>query len=236
MTLARWILAAAVAAAAQGSSTGLSEENDAPGRAPALVCQEDFEKGADRWEPTDPNAWQIEQIDGNKVYSQSKGSKYSPPQRSPLNISLLKDVYVGDFVLTVRVQSTCRDYNHRDVCLFFGHQGPSHFYYVHLGKKADPHANQIFIVNDAPRTMITEKQSPGTPWDDQWHRVKVVRRVADGTIEVYFDDMETPVMTAKDKTFAWGRVGLGSFDDTSRWDDVRLEGVAVEPAKSRDGQ
>ena len=29
----------------------------------------------------------------------------------------------------------------------------------------------------------------GTNWDEKWHDVKIVRRVADGTIEVYFDDI-----------------------------------------------
>ncbi len=189
-----------------------------------LVFKDGFEKGADHWKPTDAKAWKVVETDRGKVYSQFQGSKYKPPQRSPLNISLLKDATVGDFVLTVKAQSTCRDYGHRDMCLFFGYQDPAHFYYVHLGKKADPHANQIFIVNKADRTMITKKKSPGTPWDDKWHRVKIVRRVKDGAIEVYFDNMKTPVMTAVDKTFVWGQVGLGSFDDTGNWDNFRLHG------------
>ena len=193
-----------------------------------LLLKEGFEKGADHWRPTDPKAWKVVESDRGKVYSQFQGSKYKPPHRSPLNISLLKDVTVGDFVLAVRLQSTCRDYGHRDMCLFFGYQDPAHFYYVHLGKKADPHANQIFIVNKADRTMITKKKSPGTPWDDKWHRVKIVRRVTDGTIEVYFDNMKTPVMTAVDKTFTWGKVGLGSFDDTGNWDNFRLYGTKVK--------
>ncbi len=200
-----------------------AEKSDLP-----LVLEEDFEKGARRWQPTDVDAWKILQTDGGKVYNQFRGSKYRPPHRSPLNISLVKDVTVGDFVLTVKAQSTCRDYGHRDMCLFFGYQDPAHFYYVHLGKKADPHANQIFIVNAAARTMITDKKSPGTPWDDKWHEVKIVRRVKDGTIEIYFDDMKTPVMTAQDKTFTHGRVGLGSFDDTGNWDDFKLRGNTVD--------
>jgi hypothetical protein len=114
------------------------------------------------------------------------------------------------------------------MCLFFGFQDPSHFYNVHLGKQTDDHANQIFIVNGAPRSKISIKTSSGTDWDDEWHRVKLVRRVDDGTIAVYFDDMETPVMTARDKTFTWGRVGLGSFDDTGEWDDVKLYGVETQ--------
>ncbi len=197
-----------------------------------LIFEENFENGADRWQPTDATAWQIKQTDAGHVYSQfKKRSDYEPPHRSPYNVSLLKDVYVGDFVLEAKVLSTHPDYGHRDVCLFFGYQDPAHFYYVHLGKKTDDHANQIFIVNEAPRTKISTKTTPGTDWDDKWHQVKIVRKTGDGTIEIYFDNMETPVMVANDKTFVWGRIGLGSFDDTSDWDDIRLRGTRVEPEK-----
>lgn len=222
--LASVVLGLAGALSWAGGSPRAAEADDLP-----LLIEEDFEQGAERWEPTDPNAWKVIEAGGSKVYSQFQGSKYQPPHRSPLNIALLKDVVVGDFVIEAKVQSTCRDYGHRDMCLFFGYQDPAHFYYVHLGKQADPHANQIFIVNGAPRMMITRKQSPGIPWDEAWHRVKIVRRVADGVIEVYFDDMQTPVMTAQDKTFTWGRVGLGSFDDTGNWDDVKLFGRKAGP-------
>ena len=51
---------------------------------------------------------------------------------------------------------------------------------AHLGKKTDDHANQIFIVNAAPRQKISTTTTPGTNWDDAWHHVKIVRRVADG--------------------------------------------------------
>ena len=120
-----------------------------------------------------------------------------------------------DFELTVRVQNTNKKAGrHRDLCIFWGYQDPNHFYYVHIGAKADPHACQIFIVNDAPRTMITVDQAKGTPWTDGWHDVKVVRRVDDGTMEVYFDDMKKPYMTAKDKTFTGARSASGRSTTT----------------------
>ena len=197
-----------------------------------LVYEEDFENGAKNWEPTDDSAWKVVDSGSSKVYSQfKKKSDYNPPHRSPFNISLLRDVFVGDFDLHVKVKSTHPDYGHRDVCLFFGYQDPANFHYVHLGKKADAHANQIFIVDDKPRTKISLTSTDGTDWDDQWHDVKIERRVSDGTINVYFDDMKNPVMTAKDKTFTWGRVGLGSFDDTADFDNVRLYGAKVEKPK-----
>ncbi len=194
-----------------------------------LVFADDFEKGADRWEPTDPKGWKVVDTGGGKVFSQfEKASPYKPPHRSPLHIALVKDVVVGDFVLEAKCRSTVKDYGHRDLCLFFGHQDRGHFYYVHLGKKTDDHANQIFIVDGADRKKISTKTTPGTDWDDGWHRVRVVRSVKDGTIEVFFDDHKAPVMTATDTKFAWGRVGVGSFDDTGNWDDVKLWGKKVE--------
>ena len=42
---------------------------------------------------------------------------------------------------------------------------------------------------------------------------------------LYFDDMENPIMTANDKTFTWGQIGVGSFDDTADWDDLKLHGT-----------
>jgi hypothetical protein len=202
-----------------------------------LVAKEDFEKGMDRWGTTDPDpkngVWEVVEIKNgdkpNHALRVTGKSSYEPPHRSPHSIALLKDVKVGDFELTARVQNTNKTAGaHRDLCLFWGYQDPSHFYYVHFGAKADPHACQIFIVNDAPRVMITKQEAKGTPWTDGWHTLKVVRRVKDGTIEAYFDDMKKPLMTAKDTTFGVGLVGIGTFDDHGHFDDVVLRGERVK--------
>ncbi len=192
-----------------------------------LVFQDDFSRGAGAWQPTDPGAWKVIDTPRGKAFSLFRQSKYEPPHRSPFNFALAKDLVVTDFVFDGDVQSTARDYDHRDVVVVFSYQDPAHFYYVHLGKKTDDHANQIFIVNGAPRTKISTKTTPGTPWDDNWHHVRVVRKVADGTIEVFFDDLKTPVMTASDRTFRQGQVGVGSFDDTANWTNIGLHGVKV---------
>ena len=193
-----------------------------------LLLREDFEKGADRWQATEEAAWSVVDSRQGKAYGLTRQSKYEPPHRSPVNYALVKELTLGDFVLEADVRSTVKDYAHRDMCLFFGFQDAAHFYYVHLGKAADDHANQIFIVNEAPRKKISTKTTTGTPWTDGWHHVKVVRDVEAGTIEVYFDDMETPAMTAQDKTFASGQVGLGTFDDTGEWDNVTIRGKQLK--------
>ncbi len=197
-----------------------------------LIFQDDFEKGnADRWQPSDASAWKIVKEGENHVYSLFKDCDYSPPVRSPINFSLIKDITASDFVLEAKVKSTEPEYGHRDICLFFGYQDPSHFYYVHLGSKADAHANSIFIVNGEPRVSIAEERTDGTKWDENYHVVRVVRKVKSGKIRVFFDDLKKPVMTATDRTFTWGRFGVGTFDDTGNFDDVRIWGTAVKPPK-----
>lgn len=194
-----------------------------------LVFEDDFESSLlSTWRATDPTAWAIEHPERGAVLSQHRASVVQTPVRSPFNRIVVDGLNVTDFQLDVDVHSTCIDYGHRDMCLFFGYQDPAHFYYVHLGKQADDNANQIFIVNEAPRTKISLSTTTGTPWDDEWHHVRITRDVDSGRIEVFFDDLDTPAMTAEDRTFTSGTVGLGTFDDTGRFDNFQLLGTIVE--------
>jgi hypothetical protein len=149
-------------------------------------------------------------------------SNYQPPHRSPLHLALWKTTVKGKFQIDVEVKSTNADYGHRDAVVFFGYHGPDQFYYVHLAKAMDDHANQVFIVNRAARTKISLSTNQGVPWDDQWHHVRVIRDTESGSIAVYFDNMDEPIMTANDKTFVDGRIGVGTFDDTAEFRKVTI--------------
>lgn len=187
-----------------------------------LVFADSFEQGRSNWETTDDEAWELHDHDDGKAFGLNRRiSDFQPEVRSPHNIALIKGHEVSSFVLTFQVKSTLDTGGHRDCCVFFNYQDPTHYYYVHLGARPDPHSGQIMIVNGAPRVALTKNEKP-TPWDDKWHTVKVVRDVAEGTIEIYFDDMKQPHMQVKDTTFGKGRVGIGSFDDMNDFDDVKL--------------
>lgn len=191
-----------------------------------LIYETNFEQGASEWSPKEPKGWKVKKTEKGNVYSQfEKEATYKPPHRSPFHISLLNDQVATSFVFDAKVLSTHPDYGHRDACMVFGYQDPAHFYYVHFGKQGDNHANQIFIVNGADRKKISLTTTTGTPWNDEWHEVRVKRDVESGSIEVFFDDMEKPAMTANDKTFLWGSFGVGTFDDTSDWDDIMIRGM-----------
>ena len=87
-----------------------------------------------------------------------------------------------------------------------------------------PHAAvaSVFLVDGAPRVSIAEERTRGVDWTDGWHEVRLVREPASGLVEFYFDDLEKPIMTAHDKTFPKGRLGLGSFDDKGMFDDLTI--------------
>lgn len=141
-------------------------------------------------------------------------ASYSPPHRSPHAIALLDIPEVRSFELEADLLQSGREYGHRDLCLFFGFQGPGRFYYVHMATTPDQNAHNVFLVDGAPRRNLIEPRERGVDWGTGiWHHVKLARDVDAGTIRVWFDDMETPILEAVDTTLDWGRVGFGSFDD-----------------------
>ncbi len=201
----------------------------------ALVYEQDFstETVWDDFEMSDPKTWRLGEKDESNFVELFKGvGRYTPPVRSPRSIALLTKRQVGDFIMELDVESTdIHNGAHRDVCFFLGAKDPSHFYYIHIASAADPNAHNIFLVNDAPRINIAERTTSGVAWGVAIrHRVRIERTLSDGRICVYFNDMQEPIMEAKDDHFDYGHVGFGSFDNTCRFHHFRL--YAPE---SRDG-
>jgi hypothetical protein len=178
---------------------------------------------------TDPAAWMLVTTNGNAALALAQQSKYKPLVRSPVNIALIADRVFTDFVLEAELVQTGREYGHRDMCLYFGFQNPTNFYYAHIATAADDHAHNIFAVTNAPRVKIARTTTQGVNWGlGLWHRVRLERDTKAGTIKVFFDDMTRPIMVAEDKTFASGYVGFGSFDDTGMVDNIRIWGPKLE--------
>src|ERR1044071_9787513 len=91
-----------------------------------VLLTEDFEKGAEKWEFSDPKAWKVVDTDNGKSLALVEKTTPKTPHRSPFGIALLKDVVVGDFVLEADLKSTVKDYPHRDLVLIFGSQDNAH--------------------------------------------------------------------------------------------------------------
>ena len=180
-----------------------------------------------RWAFGDKKAWKWSGEGKDRVLQLVAHSSDKPKHRSPFNLAWFEGREWKDFTLTAECRLTKFDAGNNDLCIAFDGEGGDRFYYAHLGEKADEPHHQIHIVDKADRKPVTTFRTDGTPWKEgTWHRVKIVRNAATGDIGVWFDDMGKPVLTAKDKTLEWGRIGLGSFDDLGEFRNVRIKGTS----------
>mgnify|MGYP000243987767 CR=1 FL=1 len=197
-----------------------------------LLTSFDFEEGqAAGWQPNDPGHWRVIQQDGSFVYELTAPGEQGKV-RAPTSWALLAAHDVNSFVFTGRMKCGVDPANtYRDLCVFFHFQDPTHFCYVHFSARSDDVHNIIGLVNGADRIKINS-EPPGESTfrltDTNWHQFKVAYDAATGRIEAFLDDMDRPILTALDKTLGHGRIGIGSFDDTGSFDDIKLWGIEAQ--------
>jgi hypothetical protein len=140
--------------------------------------------------------------------------------RRPVQFALLKGVNVGSFSFQARV----RRQGH-SLLMVFNYVDTLHFYYTHLsvdpGTKVDVH-NGIFIVDGGPRRRIAGMEAAPALPDQNWHQIRIERDSHSGSIQVFVDADRSPRFLVTDTTFTCGQVGLGSFDETGDFADIRL--------------
>ncbi|MDH5744377.1 MAG: family 20 glycosylhydrolase [Candidatus Aminicenantes bacterium] len=192
------------------------------------LVSEDFEDGeAQGWEPNVPENWMIGEEWGTLCYRLIAPGTQGEV-RAPTSWSLLQDFDVSFFIFTGRVRCESPvDNPHRDMVIVFHYQDPTHFYYVHFSAMSDELHNIIGLVDGKDRVKISlesPEESDARLTDMRFHDFKVTYNAETGDIKAYFDDMKTPILTAIDKTFRHGQVGVGSFDDTGSFDDIKLWG------------
>ena len=187
---------------------------------PFLHFSDGFDDGnLDAWQMPYPEDWVILEENGNQ-YLHMKRSREPGVPRRPLQFARLKGVNVGSFDLHLRVRR-----EQHSMIVVFNYVDTLHFYYTHLsadpGTKISVH-NGIFLVNNAPRVRIAGLEAQPALPDTSWHEIRVRRDAASGKIEVWSDVSPKPLFTAVDRTFTCGQIGIGSFDETGDFDDVRL--------------
>ena len=185
-----------------------------------VIFRDNFSSGKlDAYELPYPEDWAIRQ-EGSLHYLHMLRERDAVEPRHPIQFARLKDITVGSFTLETRVRR-----EGLSMAIAFNYVDAVHFYYTHLsvdtGTKAAVH-NGIFLVDGAPRRRIAGLEAPSALPDTNWHKVRVERDVRSGSIKVFVDDEAQPHFSVIDKTFKCGQIGLGSFDETGDYTDVKL--------------
>jgi len=179
--------------------------------ASSLLAEHPLQQCA-QWQLEDPAAWEWQGEGEATTLILKKPSHYKPKVRRPFNLAWFGGAEWDSFTLTCEARLEVFNKGNNDVCIAFGGRSESEFYYAHLGETADGVHLQLHVVNHADRQAITTNRAKTLPWQpNHWHQIKLMRDAASGSIKVWFDTQL--VLEASDKTFAKGRIGLGSFDD-----------------------
>ena len=197
----------------------------------AAEFADDFSAGLAQWEPLLADHWEIRAEEGNQRLVLAKPGSQRPPVRRPGQFALLKGAPWWDVTVDVSVKTLRPDrVKGRDVCVIFGRRDDTHFYYAHLCSESNGSAHNVLMkVAGTKRRVIMREKRPEARLTAAWHRVRVTHR-SNGEIRVCMDDMETPLMTAEDRDYPVGQIGLGAFDDPAMFDDVRIAGQRLDEA------
>ena len=187
---------------------------------------------ADSWSPRTPELWSVAAEGDRRFFRMTE-----PPQRPmlegvrrPQEYAVYSPYEFRSFSLSARVRVD-RDpaVKARDAVIIFGMQDPTHFYYAHLAGGADEAHNTLWRVDGQTRTRMlpADVRPPPAMPDLAWHKVDVIRDADTGLIQVFvdaYDPAAKPLFEATDKTYEWGRVAIGSFDDFASFARVLIEG------------
>jgi hypothetical protein len=117
--------------------------------------------------------------------------------------------------------------NQTSLIVIYAWQDEAHFDYAHLS--ADPATkvnvhNGMFHVFGGERVRISSLEGPPALPDQEWTPVKLVFDGESGHCHVEVRGSRNPSLDAYDLSLRHGRVGLGSFDETGSFRNVRISG------------
>ncbi len=171
------------------------------------------------WSPLTASRWSVVMDETDNALHLNTTS-YPPLAGQRLGeYILLPDAYT-DFTLEVQARlGEPMSNKNADYALIFGFQDENNYYYMMFNNTQSN--TQLFRVVDGSREELI---TADTDWvtDTSYHAVEI-RRQGD-RIEIQFDN--NVVFQVSDNTFVAGRLGLGSFNDSVYFDDVRVTGAA----------
>ena len=153
--------------------------------------------------------------------------KHEPGKpRRPKQFALLVEGPYSSFTLEVDVKR-----NGKSLILVFAHQDDDHFNYAHISvddpAKQNVH-NGVFHVFGGDRVRISPLDGgPGLLPAAEWTPVKLVWDGKTGEVVCYANGKTSGALRAVDLSLKQGRVGLGSFNETGSFRNLKITGTPV---------
>jgi hypothetical protein len=118
--------------------------------------------------------------------------------------------------------------NGRSLIIVYAWQDDTHYNYAHIS--VDTAASQnvhngMFHIFGGERVRMSSLEGPGSLPTQDWTPVKLVFDGESGHAYVEVNGKRNPSLDAVDLSLRWGRVGIGSFDETGDFRNVKVAGT-----------
>jgi len=165
--------------------------------------------------------WQIDREDGAAVLHLAKARDSLPGPRRPIQFALTEVPRYSRLTVEADVKPLGKS-----LIIVFAYQDLAHFNYAHLsidsGKLVPVH-NGIFHVYGGERVRISDPDSPPAfPQNNHWYHATLTHDAITGAVAVAVDGKPVATLRAMDVSLGPGKVGLGSFDETAEFKNVKI--------------
>jgi fibronectin type 3 domain-containing protein len=193
---------------------------------PVPVCFSDnFDDGnADGWTPLTPSRWQVSNDAGSLRYFLNTTNYDSPDGIRMGEIALTNSGPWGDFVFECLAKSADAVVGGgaADLCIAFGYQDADSYYYINFNET--PGLTQLHRVHDGNQATLAT-YNDATFSDNDYHALRLER--SGNQIRAFFDGIE--LFAVNDGFFGEGQIGVGSYNDSGYFDDIKIDSPACQP-------
>jgi hypothetical protein len=187
--------------------------------ATVLVAADSIEAFGHRWTVQQASDWSIENA-ALKLLVAAEPPPGAP--RRPQKFALAETAPFQRVTVEAEVRR-----NGSSLIIVYAWQDESHYNYAHISAdtavKQNVH-NGMFHVFGGERVRISPLDGPGSLPAPEWTPVKLVFDGDTGRCYVEVSGKRNPSLEAVDLSLRSGRVGLGSFNETGDFRNVRITG------------
>lgn len=198
-----------------------------------LQYQQDFSdvKCINDFRFTYPQNWSIKSESKNK-YLHINSEDHDSVGRQE-SIALIENFIFGDFIFEADVMLVGEQNNIGNVFFNIGIRDSIHFYSIILNSLINDNKPDIIITNELPGNSVADSNVIKKELGNKgWHKIRIERNIVNRTIQFYLDDMKTPVVVSRDRTFVMGYIGFGSVYNDCKIDNIKIwsQTAIPEPA------
>lgn len=197
--------------------------------AAAATAADTFEIFGHQWTVPAASDWKVDQEAGTPLLHLAQSRGPLPGPRRPIQFALADTQNSG----RVTVEADLMPLG-RSLLIVFAYRDEAHFNYAHLSTDtgaAEPMHNGIFHVYGGERVRISSERGPASfSASGRWYHVKLTHDAATGTVGVIVDGQAVPALQAVDLSLGPGKVGVGSFDETGQFKNLRITTTAASTA------